>query len=66
MNPDPGALLKSADPASAEAVFRAVAIAVRRGFAAQALPFAEAGARDHPHDARLWQVLGLAHRRLAG
>ena len=64
MNPDPGALLKSADPASAEAVFRAVAIAVRRGFAAQALPFAEAGARDHPHDARLWQVLGLAHRRL--
>ncbi len=64
MTPDPVALLKSADPADADSVFRAVALAVRQGFAAEALPYAERGARDHPGDARLWQVLGLAHRRL--
>jgi len=64
VNADPVALLNAADPGNADAVFRAVAGAVRQGFAARALPLAEAGARNHPGDARMWQVLGLAHRRL--
>jgi len=37
---------------------------VKHGLAAEALPLLEAGVRDHPQDARIWQVLGLAHRRL--
>jgi len=61
---DPAWLLKTADPANAESVYRAAATAIRQGFAQEALPLAEAGARNHPTDARMWQVLGLAHRRL--
>jgi tetratricopeptide (TPR) repeat protein len=51
-------------PRTADAVYRTVAIAVREGRAAEVLPLAYQGAADHPGDARLWQVLGLAHRRL--
>jgi tetratricopeptide (TPR) repeat protein len=57
-------LLRTADPADADAVFRAVARAVKSGLEAEALPLAEAGARRHPRDARMWQVLGLATRKL--
>lgn len=64
MNADPAWLLRTADPHNADAVFRALAVAVRQGLAAEALPLAEAGARNHPADARMWQMLGLAHRRL--
>jgi len=57
-------LLVRADPDDADAVFRAGAKAVREGFAAQALPLLSAGTVRHPADERIWQVLGLAHRRL--
>jgi len=64
VNADPAWLLRTADPHNADSVFRAVAIAVRQGMAAAALPLAETGTRNHPDDARMWQVLGLAYRRL--
>ncbi len=64
MNADPAWLLRTADPHNADAVFRAVATAVRQGLAAEALPLAEMGTRNHPGDPRMWQMLGLAHRRL--
>jgi cytochrome c-type biogenesis protein CcmH/NrfG len=64
VNADPLWLLRTADAADANSVFRAAATAVRHGFAEEALPLARIGTRNHPHDARLWQVLGLAHRRL--
>lgn len=57
-------LLTTADPENAESVYRAAAIAVREGLAAAALPLVRQGAARHPGDARLWQVLGLAHRQL--
>jgi tetratricopeptide (TPR) repeat protein len=56
--------LGRADPGDADAVFRAGAIAVRNGFAAEALPLLEAGSARHAGDARIWQVLGLAYRQL--
>lgn len=56
-------LLKTADPRDPEQVFRAAAAGVRAGLAAEALPLARAGAAAHPDDARMWQVLGLAHRQ---
>ena len=64
MTADAAWLLTTADPKSADSVFRAAATAVRQGLAAQALPLARAGAANHPGDARMWQVLGLAHRQL--
>ena len=64
MNADPAWLLQTANPKDADAVFRAVAIAVREGLAAEALPLARTGTRTHPRDPRMWQMLGLAHRRL--
>lgn len=54
----------TADLRDPDAVYRVVAIAVREGRAAGVLPLAREGAARHPGDARLWQVLGLAHRRL--
>jgi tetratricopeptide (TPR) repeat protein len=57
-------LLEAADPGDADSVFKAGATAVRNGLAAEALPLLEAGAANHPDDARMWQVLGLAYRQL--
>lgn len=57
-------LLEAADPRDADAVFRAAATAVKHDMAAEALPLARAGVANHPGDARMWQVLGLAHRKL--
>jgi tetratricopeptide (TPR) repeat protein len=51
-------------PRTADDVYRTVAIAVREGRAAAVLSLARQGVADHPGDARLWQVLGLAHRQL--
>lgn len=64
MTADAAWLLKTADPGNADSVFRAAATAVRQEMAAEALPLARAGAAHHPNDARMWQVLGLAHRKL--
>ena len=57
-------LLEVADPRNADSVFKAGATAVRKGLAAEALPLVEAGVANHPDDARMWQVLGLAYRQL--
>lgn len=57
-------LLRSADPRDADQVFRAAAAGVRTGLEAEALPLALAGAERHPNDARMWQMLGLAYRKL--
>ncbi|MEA3015223.1 MAG: hypothetical protein QOD42_3768 [Sphingomonadales bacterium] len=56
--------LAAADPRSADQVYRATAAAVALGLAAEALPLARAGAERHPNDPHMWQMLGLAHRRL--
>jgi tetratricopeptide (TPR) repeat protein len=57
-------LLRSADPADADAVYRATVVAIRNGLAEEALPLARAGAAAHPDDARMWQVVALACRQL--
>ena len=57
-------LLKQASADDADAAFRAGATAVRQGIAEEAIPLMEAAARNHPQDARIWQVLGLAYRNL--
>jgi tetratricopeptide (TPR) repeat protein len=57
-------LLKTADPSDADSVYRATAIALKYGLEAQALPLARAGAANHPQDARMWQMVALACRRL--
>jgi len=59
-----GARLRAADPGHADSVFKAGATAVRNGLEAEALPLLEAGVAQHPADARLWQLLGLAYRNL--
>jgi len=64
VNQEAARLLGTADPRSADSVFRAAATGVKHGLAAEALPLAQAGAANHPNDARMWQVLGLAHRQL--
>ncbi|MGZ8335661.1 MAG: 2OG-Fe(II) oxygenase family protein [Allosphingosinicella sp.] len=64
MNADPAALLRTADPRSADSIYRATALAVRQGLAAEALPLLRVGTAKHPGDARMWQILGLACRRL--
>jgi tetratricopeptide (TPR) repeat protein len=57
-------LLRTTDPKQADQVFRAVVLANRADLSADALPLARAGAKASPGDARMWQVLGLAQRRL--
>jgi tetratricopeptide (TPR) repeat protein len=59
-----GLLLKAANPNDANAVFAAGAKAVKSGLEAEALPLLERAAERHPGDPRIWQVLGLAHRKL--
>ncbi len=64
MNAQIAWLLKTTDPANAEAVYRAALTALRHGLAEEAVPLARAGAERHPNDARLWQALALAYRDL--
>ncbi|WP_114952767.1 putative 2OG-Fe(II) oxygenase [Sphingosinicella terrae] len=55
-------LLEHADPSDAAAVAKAIQAALKSGLAAQAVPIGEAGTARHPHDPRLWHLLGLAYR----
>lgn len=64
MNAQAAWLLKTADPADADAVYRATILALRSGLAEQAVPLARAGTERHPHDSRMWQALALACRDL--
>ncbi len=64
MNVETARALPAADPGNADAVFKAVAAAVRNDQEVEALPLAKAGVARHPNDARMWQVLGLAYRKL--
>ncbi|HMG46705.1 MAG TPA: putative 2OG-Fe(II) oxygenase [Allosphingosinicella sp.] len=57
-------LLRSVSPGDANAVFAAGAKAVKSGLEAEALPLLEQAAQRHPGDPRIWQVLGLANRKL--
>ena len=57
-------LLRNSDPDDAESIYRAAAIAMKSDLAAETLPVAQAGAARFPGDARMWQMLALAHRRL--
>ena len=57
MSSEAALALGRADPGDADAVFRAAAMAVRGGLAAEALPLLEAGSARHGGDARIWQVL---------
>jgi tetratricopeptide (TPR) repeat protein len=57
-------LLKTTDPADAEAVYRATLIAMKEGLAEEAVPLARSACARHPNDARMWQVLALSHRAL--
>ncbi|HEY5711482.1 MAG TPA: putative 2OG-Fe(II) oxygenase [Allosphingosinicella sp.] len=49
--------------ASADAVYAAGVEAVNAGREVEALPFFEAAAARNPDDARMWQLVGLAHRK---
>lgn len=51
------------DPADADAVYAAGLEVVNAGLEAQALPHFEAAAALNPGDARMWQLVGLAHRK---
>lgn len=64
MSEEAALLLKSVRPDDAAAVFAAGAKAVKSGLEAEALPLLEQAVERHPNDARVWQVLGLAHRKL--
>jgi tetratricopeptide (TPR) repeat protein len=55
--------LRMTDVEDADALFAAGAQAVKQGLEDAALPILSAAVERHPDDARLWQVLGLAHRR---
>ena len=57
-------LLQSVRAGDADAVFAAGARAVKAGLEAEALPLLEQARERHPQDARIWQLLGLAHRKL--
>lgn len=54
--------LAAIDPRDGEAVYRACARAVRLGQEDEALPLLRRASDLRPHDARIWQILGLAHR----
>ena len=62
MNVHAAWLLKTTDPADADAVYRSTLIALNHGLAEDAIPIARAGTERHPNDARMWQVLALACR----
>lgn len=54
--------LRAASPYDADALFQAGVLAVRNGEEDEALPLLERATGLHAGDARIWQVLGLAHR----
>lgn len=56
--------LERTDPDDADGLFRAGLAAIRSGLEREALPFCRAGIKRHPADPRLWQIIGLAHRKL--
>jgi tetratricopeptide (TPR) repeat protein len=56
--------LQAISPDDASAVFACAAQAMKAGLETEALPLLEAATARHPGDARLWQMLGLAHRGL--
>ena len=55
--------LRTASADDADALYAAGARAVKQGLEDEALPVMEAAVERHPGDPRLWQVLGLVHRR---
>ena len=55
--------LRAASPDDADTLYAAGVTAVKDGLEDEALPILQAAAKRHPADSRLWQVLGLAHRR---
>ena len=57
-------MLSRVSPDDADAVFSITATAVKKGRPAEALPVLERARVRHPGDARIWQVMGLAHRKL--
>lgn len=52
-----------AEGIDADAAFRAGTLAVREKRAEDAIALVEPALSAHPDDARLWQILGLAHRQ---
>jgi hypothetical protein len=58
------AMLGRVSPDDPDAVFAVGAKAVKSGLEVEALPLLELARERHPRDARIWQVLGLAHRKL--
>ena len=55
--------LRALDPKDADAAFAIGVRAVKEGLEAEALPILDEAAARHPGDARMWQVLALAHRQ---
>lgn len=53
-----------ADPRSADSIYRAGVAAAKHGRAEEALALAEAGIGAYPGDSRMWQIMGLAYRKL--
>lgn len=64
MNAQAASLLTTTDPADADAVYRASLIAMKSGLADEVVPLARSACAANPSDARMWQVLALAHRGL--
>jgi tetratricopeptide (TPR) repeat protein len=56
--------VRNASPNDAQAAAEAADAALDGGLEADAIPLLEAALRAHPRDARLWQLLALAHRGL--
>lgn len=63
MTSETARLLRTVDPRHADTVYAICAKAVRTGHEDEALPLLNAAVDLHPSDARIWQILGLAHRR---
>jgi len=57
-------MLSRVSPEDADTVFAVGAKAVKAGLPAEALPLLERARERHPGDARIWQLIGLAHRKL--
>jgi tetratricopeptide (TPR) repeat protein len=55
-------LLQAASAHDVDAAFEAGASALRNGLEADVIPLLTAATEAHPRNARLWQLLGLAHR----
>jgi tetratricopeptide (TPR) repeat protein len=48
----------------AEPAYRSAALALKQDRAEEAIGLVQPAVRAHPNDARLWQILGLAHRKV--